>query len=201
MKKELVIINLKKMNILAIWLFILPSIIALIFKFTLFKELSFGLGMWDYLIIVALYPLLMIFHEGLHALAFITTGAPKGSVRFGAIPKKMMLYCTTNQPMKASSYLFSLVLPLFVLGIVPLIVSTILLDWKYCILFATMISGAGGDVMMSLALIKKKGVKLVQDHPKAPAFYALYDENDLPDDFKEVTEEDEIRLLNSINSK
>ena len=200
MKKELVTINLKKMNILAIILFIVPLMLALVMKFVLFKNWSLGFGLWDYLVVILAYPILMILHEGTHALAFIMTGAPKKSVRFGVIPKKMMIYCTTNQPMSSFSYKFALLLPTIILGVIPLIVATITLDWKYCILFATMISGGAGDVMMFIKLLKIKP-KMVQDHPKAPAFYALYNENELPPDFKEVTEEDEIKLVETLNSK
>lgn len=88
MKKELVTINLKKMNILAIILFIVPLMLALVMKFVLFKNWSLGFGLWDYLVVILAYPILMILHEGTHALAFIMTGAPKKSVRFGVIPKK-----------------------------------------------------------------------------------------------------------------
>ena len=201
MKKELVAINLKKVNWVATILFVVPLLISLVIKFTLFKNQSFGVGFWDYLIIGGLCPLLLIAHEGLHAIGFLLGGATKDSVRFGAIPKKMMLYCTTTKPLLPSNYKFALVLPLIALGVVPLIISTILLDWKYALLFASMISGAGGDVMMLFELAKRKEIKLVEDHPKAPAFYAFYDEDSLPKNFKEVTDEDEIKLLESINSK
>ena len=131
MKKELVAINLKKVNWVATILFVVPLLISLVIKFTLFKNQSFGVGFWDYLIIVGLCPLLLIAHEGLHAIGFLLGGATKDSVRFGAIPKKMMLYCTTSKPMSIWRYKFSLLSPFIILGLLPFVVSTILLKLTF----------------------------------------------------------------------
>ena len=99
-------------------LFALSLAISLVFKLTLFKNLNYGLGWWDALIILALYPILTLVHEGLHAVGFMLGGASKSSVKFGAIAKKMMLYCTTTKPLSPLSYKFSLVLPFLTIGII-----------------------------------------------------------------------------------
>lgn len=200
MKKELVTINLKKVNITAMVLFIIPFVLIMSLKLTIFKDIAYGVGFWDYLIIAISYPVLLLCHECIHALAFLMSGAQKGSVRFGVIPKKMMLYCTTNKPLSVNQYKLSLLLPIIITGVIPSIIAMILLNWKYSLLFTSMISCGAGDLLMFLQLCKRKKVKMIEDHPNAPAFYALYDETDLPLDFKEVTIEDEEKLLKSINN-
>ena len=59
--------------------------------------------------------------------------------------------------------------------IIPLVISTVLLNYPYCFLFAIMVSGAAGDVLMFLELLKCKDAKLIIDHPTEPAFYVIYD--------------------------
>lgn len=201
MKKQLVTINLKKVNYISYAMLIVPFIFAVLLKFLVFKKISYGVGYWDYLIIILGMPILFVCHECVHALFFMIGGAPKKSIKFGAIPKKMMLYCTTNEPINKKAYAIALIMPLIITGVLPLIVAIILLDWKYIFLFAGMISGAAGDVVMIIKLLKYKTAKMVLDHPKAPAFYLLYDENDLPNDFVEVTEEMEQKLLEEIGVK
>lgn len=198
MKKQLVTINLKKINWMSILMFVAPFLIGLTLKLTVFKDTSYGLGIWDILITIVGMLILSCVHECIHALAFLISGAPVNSIKFGAIPKKMMIYCTTNKPMSIWRYKFSLLSPFIILGLLPFVVSTILLKWEYVLLFSTMISGCAGDLMMFWAISKKKQAKLVLDHPSAPAFYLLYDESSLPEDFVEVTEEMEINLIKNL---
>lgn len=201
MKKQLVTVNLKNINILSTVTFILFVILGVALKLLLFKDIDFGLGTWDYLIVIALCPILFIMHEGVHGLAFIISGAPPTSIKFGAIPKKMMLYCTTCKPITAKQYQISLLSPLIILGIIPYVVSVVILGVEYVLLFALLISGASGDIVMFLELSKYKDAKMILDHPKAPAFYLLYKDDELPVGFKEVTQDDEDKLLEEINSK
>ncbi len=201
MKKQLVTINLKKINVVSYAMFFASLIITLSFKFTVFSTYQFGFGFWDYLIIVVACPMLFICHEFVHALSFLLGGISVKSIKFGIIPKKFMLYCTTSEPISKNKYIFSLIMPLVLTGIIPLIISMVLLNFKYLVLFALMISGAAGDVVMLIELTKYKNAKMILDHPKAPAFYLLYDEDELPENFVEATDEMEQRILKEISSK
>ncbi|MBO7156653.1 MAG: DUF3267 domain-containing protein, partial [Clostridia bacterium] len=88
----------------------------------------------------------------------------------------------------------SLLMPLIITGILPWIIVTVFLNPVYSILFATLISGAGGDVSMLLELKKHTKAVMIKDHPFAPAFYALYKEEEFPAGLKEPTENDENEL-------
>lgn len=199
MKKQLVYADLKKANLLSAVIFLIPIVIGCVFKFTLFNSIKYGLGYWDYLIVFAICPVLFALHECVHAIAFLMGGAPYTSIKFGAIPKKMILYCTTCKPITPTAYKISLLAPLFVLGIIPFIISTIILSFPYLILFSIMISGSAGDLVMFYQLVRLKKVKLILDHPKAPAFYALYAEYALPENFVEYEVGDEEKVNAQIN--
>lgn len=194
MKRTLVTINLKRMNAISIAMCASPMLISLPLQWTVLKGLNQPFELWDLLIVAIAMPLLFILHEGVHAISFMLTGAPKGSVKFGAIPKKMMLYCTTTEPLPVKGYAISLLMPLIFTGIIPWIISTVCLNAVYSILFATLISGAAGDVTMLIELNKHKKAVMIMDHPFAPAFYAIYKEEDFPSDLREPTEEDEADL-------
>ncbi len=201
MKKQLVTINLKKVNTVAILTFIFPMLIGILLQYFLFKDKFLNISFWDILIILLGYVVLIVAHEGIHAVSFILTGASPKNIKFGILPKKMMAYCSNSKPLTVSAYRFSLLTPLIVTGIIPFILSIIFLNLLYVVLFSSIISAAAGDIMMFIKLLRYPCATMVLDHPKAPAFYLLYDELNLPADFKEVTEEEERALLNEINSK
>lgn len=194
MKKQLITFDLMKINITAIVMFAVPYAIAETLRFTVFTERLWHVVWWDIILLIAGYVLLLAAHEGLHALAMIMCGAKPSSVRFGVIPKQFMLYCTTDTPLSARKYAFVLVLPGIVTGLIPLALATVFLNFPYVILFAALLSGAGGDAVMFMSVCRLKPAALVLDHPEAPAYYVLYPENELPNDFVEVTEEQEREL-------
>ena len=175
MEKQLVTINLKKANVLSAIMLVASIVVSFTLKMLVFKKYSYGLGEWDLLLVIVLCIIGFVIHEFVHAIAFLLSGAPKSSIKFGAIPKKMILYCTTTKPLSPKCYKIALIAPLIVLGIIPIVISTILLNYPYCFLFSIMISGAAGDVLMFLELLKHKDAKLIIDHPSEPAFYVIYD--------------------------
>ncbi len=201
MKKQLVKINLKKVNLVATITFFIPLIFGIVLQWLFFNDKIFKIAIWDIIILIIGYPVLVIIHELIHGICFLITGANIKDIRFGIIPKKMMVYCTSKKPLSVSSYKVTLLMPLILTGIIPFILSIFYLNVLYVLLFALLISAASGDLMMFFKLTKYRLVKLVLDHPSAPAFYLLYDENNLPEDFVEATLEDERKLLDEINSK
>ena len=76
------------MNAISIAMCAIPMLISLPLQWTVLKGLNKPFELWDLLIVAIAMPLLFILHEGVHAISFMLTGAPKGSVKFGAIPKK-----------------------------------------------------------------------------------------------------------------
>ena len=53
---------------------------------------------------------------------------------------------------------------------------------------------------MLFGLIKLDKKQLILDHPTAPAYYIVYPEDQVPEDFREVTAEEEKELQNNMNN-
>ncbi len=102
-------------------------------------------------------PLLLfyfILHELLHALGYILNGADPKKITFGMEVEKSVLYCLCKQNVSKKNILFSLMYPLFFIGIVTYIIS-IVFDFPLLLLLSIAnISGAAGDIMYFLFIMK-----------------------------------------------
>lgn len=196
-KKQLVKFNLNKIANLSLLLFLLPFAAALFLNLLAFKRplLITGKVYFDIIMIIGIYIVGLVCHEGLHALGAVIFGkcSPK-DIKFGVIPKQMMLYCHVKTPLTVASYRYLLLLPVIVTGIIPLIISTILGNIFLVAVFAMLVSGGAGDFIMVHSLSKYPSKQLICDHPEAPAYYLVYPSDNLPDDFDEATEEQEDAL-------
>lgn len=200
-KKELKRFDLNRIAVLSLLLFIVPFAAALCVNLIWFKRsvLLTDKVYWDILIMLAIFVAGLFCHEGLHALSAIVFGkiSPK-DIRFGFIPKQMMLYCHVNPPLKAQVYRILLIVPIIVTGIIPLIISAFLGNIFLIIAFALLVSGGAGDLIMFASLLKYDKNQLIIDHPDAPAYYLVYNSDSTPEDFCEVTAEQEEELLNEM---
>lgn len=154
----------------------------------------------DILMVIALFAAGLVTHEGLHAVGFLTLGKCKTKdIRFGISKKQGMLYCTSEKPLTAKAYGATLLIPLVVTGVIPFIVSVVWGNAMLVVLFSILISGAAGDVYMFLRVRKYEANQLILDHPKAPAYYLLYEEGKTPEGYVEATEEQENALVEAMN--
>ncbi len=203
MKKQLKSFNIRTFTCVSVVLLLVPPaatlpINVLVFKHSLTQDFFFYA-----LIMIVGYILTIPVHEGLHALAAIVFGkiSPK-NIKFGMIKEQMMFYCHCDGCMEAYRYRAMLLTPLFLTGIFPLIAVTIWGHPLLIILFSMSISGCAGDLVMYFETFKYNRNQLIEDHPSAPAYYLVYRDNDiLPKDFHEVTEEDEEELIKSLKKK
>lgn len=196
-KKQLVKFNINKISVLSVILFIVPFVIAAAINLFAFKRelLLTDKVYWDIILTVALFIVGLVAHEGLHALGGIAFGKAKPKdIKFGIIPKQFMLYCHIKTPMKAWAYEALLLLPVIVTGVIPLILSAFLGNIFLVLTFSALLSGGAGDIIMFKSLIKYDKNQLIIDHAEAPAYYLVYPENKLPDNFIEATEEQEEEL-------
>ncbi len=148
-------INIKALNIISI--IILAGVFIL--TYILFPNSTKG--------IINLYssnkfcllvlPLIIIYfsiHELLHALGYIIHGANPKKITFGAELEKSVLYCLCKDEISKKNILFSLMYPLFFIGIVTYIISIIFNYPALLLLSIANISGAAGDIMYFIFFIK-----------------------------------------------
>ncbi len=202
MKKQLKSFSLTKFYVISALLLVLPLLVAMPLNIIVFKH-SFLDYFFVYLIAISLgYLVLIPVHEGVHALSSIifVKVSPK-DIAFGMVKEQLMFYCHVDQPMTARLYRIVLIAPLIVVGIIPLIISTVWGSPFLVLLFSMCISGCAGDVVMFVETFKYDKSQLLLDHPTAPAYYLLCDEYNLPPDFVEVTDQQEEELQRKLHNK
>lgn len=203
MKKQLKSFKLKTFAWVSVVLLLVPPAVTLPINILVFKH-SLSPNFFVYaLVMIVGYILTIPVHEGLHALAAIVFGkiSPK-NIKFGMVKEQMMFYCHCDGYMEAYRYRAMLLTPFFLTGLFPLIAVTIWGHPLLIVLFSMSISGCAGDIVMYFETFKYNRNQLIEDHPSVPAYYLVYGDDDiLPEDFHEVTEEEEKALIDSIKKK
>ena len=197
-KKKVVKFKIDKIAELSVIMFVVPFVIAAALNILVAKRplLLTGKVYFDIMVMIAVYLVGLVCHEGLHALgAILFAKKTAKDISFGANLKLGILYCHVKTPMKNVSYQGLLLLPVIVTGIIPLVISVIFGNIFLVVAFSLLVSGGAGDIIMFLSLLKHDRNQLILDHAEAPAYYLVYPENELPETFIEVTDtqEDELR--------
>lgn len=118
--------------------------------------------------LIIVYFLLIIVHELIHGLtwSFITENGWK-SISFGVIWRSLNPYCTCNEALSKVQYLAGLLMPWFILGIIPCIAAIFLRSGYLMIAGVIMALSAGGDLLLAWMILGRKGSgkTLYLDHP------------------------------------
>ena len=161
-----------KMSVLNV-LSLIIMIIAFVSYYLLFDNYDIS-GMF-----IIYFILWMFLHEIIHGIAFMMFKEvePK-NVTFGAKLESGIFYCMCKQVISKKVILTALVAPLFLIGIVTLIIA-IIFDLKILGLLSLFnISGATGDIVMTIMFLRlPKNVKYT-DLDDCESFVVL-SENDL----------------------
>lgn len=202
-KKQLKSFNLNTIMTTSFLMFIVPFVVFAIINFALKRQLLLTDKVYlDVIISIVMLAALLVFHELIHALGAILFGKLSvKDIKFGANLKQAMLYCHMKKPMKVNAYRASILLPVIVTGIIPLIISAIFGNIFLVAVFSLMVSGGAADIIMFFSLAQIDKDTLVEDHPKAPAYYLLYKEGSEPKDFVECTKEMEEELIEIMQKK
>lgn len=202
-KKQLYRFDTAKINNLALYLFLLSFLPTMAINLFVLKKPLFITQKFyfDILLSIGVFIVGLISHEGLHALAAIIFGkCGAKNIKFGINLKQGMLYCHLDKPITAKAYSIVLIIPIIITGLIPLIIVTIIGNIFLVVVFCMLLCGGAGDIIMLIKLQKINKTALILDHPIAPAFYTLYDSDNLPSDFREVTAEEEEQLLKDMNT-
>ncbi len=148
--------------------------------------------------LLLLLPTMMFYfclHELLHALGYIVHGANPKKLTFGMEIEKGVLYCLCKQEITKKNILFSLMYPLFFIGIVPYFISVIF-KWPLLLLLSIFnIAGAIGDIMYFMFIVRLDKDIMFSEMDDGTSF-ALISKNDLskhkPLGLKYVSTESEI---------
>ena len=156
------------LNVLAF----ITMILALGFYYMIFKEYE----MLDMFIIY--FILWMFLHEIIHGLTFMSFKEVNAkNVVFGAKLESGIFYCMCKQPISKKIIMCSLLSPLILIGIITLIIA-IIFDLKMLGLLSFLnISGAVGDIVMTLMFLKLPKDIQYTDLDDCESFVVLTKEN------------------------
>jgi hypothetical protein len=117
----------------------------------------------------------LLIHECLHAAGFLLF-ARLGfkQLKAGFDPETFSFYAHPRIPVNARAYRVAIILPFFVLGLVPAILSLITGYVLFLFLGITMMAVAAGDILVFWSVRKVAPSKLLVDHPERAGCY-VYD--------------------------
>lgn len=168
-------IDMGKVNL---WVFIMifPILLLFLLPFLLIWNFELlGLGkviLIKYGFIIVL--LGIVLHELLHGITWALY-ATKGfkSIRFGVNWKWLAPYCHCKEPLKARHYAIGGLMPLVVMGIIPVIIALVIGNAVLLVFGIVFTWAAGGDIISICMLRKINRNTLVFDHPDKIGFYTL----------------------------
>ena len=131
--------------------------------------------------------LLFIPHELIHGITWMIVAKCKWSdIKFGVMWKKFCTpYCHCKISMTVSQYRLALLMPFFVLGVLPTLLSLVVGSSLLLFYGILGIVGAMGDIMMAWLLRKESSIAKIYDHPSAAAFFLF----DTDEDFETIKKE------------
>jgi hypothetical protein len=120
----------------------------------------------------------VLIHELLHLAGFIWAGkVAVTAVKLGFSWKGLAPYAHCAEPMRASAYRLSIMLPGLVLGILPGFLGIVLQSWFLVLWGILMTSAAGGDLAVLLAIRQVSGLAWVRDHPTKAGCQVFKEDN------------------------
>lgn len=114
-------------------------------------------------------------HEALHYIGFRLAGAPRTSIRFGFDPN-VGPYCACRAPLRLRGYILAVVLPVIVLGGLPLLLAMGTGRLSITAFSALQVLFAGGDFVALRLALREAGNPWVRDAEHGIGFDVLPDE-------------------------
>lgn len=126
-------------------------------------------GLLGLLIFFAVFFILIIVHELIHGLSWaIFSENHWKDISFGFIKEYLTPYCACCVPLKKGQYIFGALMPLVVLGILPMIAGIALGSMPVLLMGIIMADAAAGDILIVWRILRypSKGKEIVYiDHP------------------------------------
>ena len=128
-------------------------------------EMSVGM----FLILAVIFLVLIVAHELIHGLTW-SFFAPRGfaDIEFGIMRDSLTPYCTCRTPLRKGAYVLGALMPLIVLGLLPIAIALIGGFLPLLYLGICMTASAMGDVMIVAKVLGYKAASddvLLFDHP------------------------------------
>ncbi len=165
-RKDL-IISISKANIFAVFLLIPLFIIGYGLYYIVNREFDFS--RYNLIVLLVLLIVLTVIHELIHGTCWsIFTPHRFKDIEFGFMKSSLTPYCTCLVPLKKGQYIFGTVMPLVLLGIIPMIIGIVIGNPNALFIGIIMADAAAGDIMVIDQILRyKSNAKdiVYLDHP------------------------------------
>ena len=165
-RKDL-IISISKANLFAVFLLIPLFIIGYGLYYIVNREFDFS--RYNLIVLLVLIVVLTVIHELIHGTCWSTfTPHRFKDIEFGFMKSSLTPYCTCVVPLKKGQYIFGTVMPLILLGIIPMIIGIVIGNPNALFIGIIMADAAAGDIMVIDQILRyKSNAKdiVYLDHP------------------------------------
>jgi hypothetical protein len=166
-------LNMTILNILAIILFILVSVIVYILEYK--DNYYITISLTNLFILIFIW---LTIHELLHGLVFLIFKSVKlKNITLGMFLEKGVFYCMCKQKIDKRIILTSLLFPLTFIGITTLIIGMIINSYVLVFLSITNIVSAIGDIVMTIFFLKCPNDIIYLDLDDCTSFTVLSNKN------------------------
>lgn len=162
-------VSIVKANVFAV-LLLIPLLIAGIGLFLL-KNRRFGWNggaMSVLLFSIALFVLIVV-HELIHGASWALFAEHRWrDIEFGFMKQYLTPYCTCGVPLSKGQYIFGALMPLLLLGLLPMIAGILLGSLGAVLMGIIMADAAAGDILIVWKILRYKseaGSIVYMDHP------------------------------------
>lgn len=162
-------VSIVKANIFAVVLLI-PLLIAGVGLFFLRNHsMSGGLGKMNPLLFAVLFFAMIVVHELIHGLSWSLFAENRWKdIEFGFMKQYLTPYCTCAVPLGKGAYIFGALMPLVLLGILPMIVGILADNLGLLLLGVILADAAAGDILIVWKILRYRseaGTVVYIDHP------------------------------------
>ena len=162
-------VSIVKANIFAVAL-LLP-LLAVGYGLFLLKNgrIGIGLGKMNPLLFLVLLFVLIVVHELIHGLSWSLFAENRWKdIEFGFMKQYLTPYCTCGVPLKKGAYIFGALMPLVLLGILPMIAGILADNLGLLLLGVILADAAAGDILIVWKILRYRseaGTVVYIDHP------------------------------------
>lgn len=162
-------IGIVRANVFAVFLLIPLAIIGVGLFYMRHKTLAAGFGAGTLLWFVIIFAALIVIHELIHGACWaIFAEHHFRDIEFGIMRQYLTPYCTCGVPLRKGPYILGALMPLILLGVIPMIAGILIGSLPVLLIGILMADSAAGDIMVVWNILKyrsrAKNIVYI-DHP------------------------------------
>ena len=162
-------VGIKKANAFALWLLVPLFVIGLGAFWLVHKKLLTGSHSSNLLVTLLVFAALIVVHELIHGVSWAIF-APHHwkDIEFGFMKQYLTPYCACCAPLAKGPYIFGSIMPLILLGILPMAAGILSGSLRLLLLGILMTDSAAGDILIIRNILRFKtnaSDVVYMDHP------------------------------------